>query len=117
MKILILDGGRKRRNQLSDALQKKRFEITALYSSNEFISAIEKGSFDLLLLDLGSWNRSKAIYNRFGIARRIESLPIVFYNAPLNFSILNDRPRHAKDRILFKPTEVDAVVMSFQDNR
>jgi DNA-binding NtrC family response regulator len=117
MKVLILDDTRNRRNQLGEALQKKRYDVTALYGSNELIAALEKSKFDMMLLDMESWNRGKAIYGRFGIARRIESLPIVFYNAALNFTTLNDRPRHAKDRVFFKPSTVDTVVMSFLDNR
>ncbi len=117
MKILILDDTRNRRNQLADALQKKRFEITACYASNDFITIIEKNKFDMLLLDMESWNRGKSIYNYFGIARRLEKLPIVFYNAAANSSALNDRPRHAKDRFLFKPTEADAVIAALQENR
>jgi DNA-binding NtrC family response regulator len=117
MKIVILDDTRKRRNELADALQKKRYEVTACYSSNEFIGSIEKQKFDAVLLDMESWNRGKAIYNYIGLAKRLENLPIVFYNAGMNFSILNDRPRHGKDRILFKPTETEAIVNSLQDNR
>ena len=117
MKILILDDTRNRRSQLADALQKKRFEVTACYSTNEFIGALEKQKYDEVLLDMDSWNRGKSIYTYFGIAKRLENLPIVFYNAAMNFSILNDRPRHGKDRILFKPTDADAVLNSLQDNR
>jgi DNA-binding NtrC family response regulator len=117
MKILILDDTRKRRNQLTDALQKKRFEPTACYSTNEFISSLDKHKFDVVLLDMDSWNRGKSVYNYLGLAKRLENLPIVFYNAGMNFSILNDRPRHGKDRILFKPTEADAIINSLQDNR
>jgi CheY-like chemotaxis protein len=117
MKVLVFDDGRKRRTELVDALQKKKCDVTAHYSSNDLIAAVEKNKFDVLLLDMESWNRGKSVYERFGMARRLESQPIVFYNAALNFSILNDRPRHAKDRILFKPTGVDAIVMSLQDSR
>jgi DNA-binding NtrC family response regulator len=117
MKILILDDTRKRRSQLAETLQKKRFEVSACYSSNDFVSALDKQKFDVLLLEMDSWNRGKSIYTYLGLAKRLENLPIVFYNASMNFSILNDRPRHAKDRILFKPTDVDAIVNSLQDNR
>jgi DNA-binding response OmpR family regulator len=117
MKIIILDDTRQRRNQIVDTLQKKRFEVTACFSSNDFISAIEKQKFDLVLLDMDSWNRGKSIYNYFGMPKRLENLPILFYNASMNFSILNDRPRHGKDRILFKPTEAEAVINGLQENR
>jgi len=64
-----------------------------------------------------SWNKGKAIFSRFGIAKKLETLPILFYNASMNFSILHDRPRHGKDRILFKPTEVNAIVENILDIR
>jgi DNA-binding NtrC family response regulator len=117
MKILILDDTRKRRNELVEAVQKKQYEAIACYSSNDFMQAIEKQKINLVLLDMDSWIKSKAIFYRFGIAKRLESIPILFYNASMNFSILHDRPRHGKDRILFKPTEVDAIVANILDIR
>jgi DNA-binding NtrC family response regulator len=117
MKILLLDDFRTRRNGLVDALQKKRYEVTACYGSNDFISSLEKQKFDILFLDMESWNRGKSIYNQFAIAKKLENLPIIFYNSNMNFSMLNDRARHQKDRILFKPTEVEAIVASLQENR
>jgi len=117
MKIVLLDDTRATRTQLTDALQKKKFEVTACFSSNDFITAIDKGKCDLLLVDAESWSRGRSIYNYFGIAKKLEAIPIVFYNANPNFSVLEDRPRHAKDHILFKPTETEAVVNCVQDNR
>lgn len=117
MKIILLDDYRTRRNSLVDALQKKKYEVSACYSSNEFVSSLEKQKWDILLLDMESWNRGKSIYTRFAIAKRLENLPILFYNANMNFSMLNDRPRHQKDRILFKPTEVEVIVTSLMENR
>ena len=117
MKILLLDDFRTRRNSLVDALQKKRYEVTPCFSSNEFIVSVDKQKFDLLLLDMESWNRGKSIYHRFATAKKLENVPILFYNANMNFSMLNDRARHQKDRILFKPTEVDAIISSLLENR
>lgn len=117
MKILLLDDYRTRRNSLVDALQKKKYEVTACFSSNEFISSLEKQKWDILLLDMESWSRGKSIYDQFAIAKKLENLPILFYNANINFSMLNDRARHQKDRILFKPSEVEAIVTSLQENR
>jgi len=117
MKILLLDDTRKRRNELVDAMQKKHYEVEACYSSNNFMQAIDKQKVNLVLIDMDSWNKSKAIFSRFGIAKKLETLPILFYNASMNFSILHDRPRHGKDRILFKPTEVDAIVANILEIR
>lgn len=117
MKILLLDDTKQRRTHLVELLQKKRYEVTACYSSNDFMNMVEKHKADIVLLDMESWYRGRAVYDFFGIAKRLENLPIIFYNASMNFSILNDRPRHTKDRILFRPSEVDAIVGSLQDNR
>lgn len=117
MKILLLDDFRTRRNSLVEALQKKKHEVTSCYGSNEFISSLEKSKFEILLLDMESWNRGKSIYNQFAIAKKLENLPILFYNANMHFSMLTDRARHQKDRILFKPTEVEAIVTGLQENR
>jgi DNA-binding NtrC family response regulator len=116
MKILLLDDTRKRRNQLVEVLQKKKYDVIACYSSNSFMQSIEKQKINLILLNLDSWQKGAAMYTYFGIAKRLENLPILFYNASMDFSILHDRPRHGKDRILFKPTEVDAIVANILDN-
>lgn len=110
MKIIILDDARVRRNDLTDKLRKKRNEVTPIYGSNDFIDALEKSKCDLLLLDMESWSRGKPIYERFGIAKKLENTPILFYNTPASFSALDERSRHPKDRILVKPTEADAVI-------
>jgi DNA-binding NtrC family response regulator len=117
MKILLLDDTRKRRNQLIEAMQNKRYEPVACYSSNDFMQAIEKHKFNLVLIDMDSWNKGLPLYSYLGIAKKLEILPILFYNASMNFSILHDRPRHGKDRILFKPTEVDAIVANILEIR
>ena len=117
MKILILDGERTRRNELADTLRTKRSEATPIHGSNAFIEAVEKGKYDLLLIDMASWCRGRPIYERFGIAKKLENTPILFYNAPPKFSALDGRSRHAKDRILPLPTETAAVVASVQENR
>lgn len=117
MKILLLDDTRKRRNELAEAIGKKHFELIACYSANEFMQSIEKQKVNIVLLDMDSWTKNRAIFLRFGVAKRLETLPILFYNASMNFSILHDRPRHGKDRILFKPTEVDAIVANILEIR
>jgi DNA-binding response OmpR family regulator len=117
MKILILDDWRTRRNELTDKLRKKRDEITALYCSNDFIDSVDKAKYDIALMDLESWNRGKPLYNRFGTAKKLEKTPIIFYNAPSNFTALDNRQKHAKDRVLPKPTEADAVIAGLQEAR
>jgi DNA-binding response OmpR family regulator len=117
MKILILDDWRTRRNELTDKLRKKRDEITALCSSNDLVDTVDKVKYDIALLDLESWNRGKPIYNRFGTAKKLEKTPIIFYNAPSNFTALDNRHNHSKDRVLPKPTETDAVIAGLQEAR
>jgi DNA-binding response OmpR family regulator len=117
MKIVILDDWKMRRNEMVEKLRKKRDEVTALYGSNDFIDTLEKSKCDVLLLDLESWNRGKPIYDRFGTAKKFETIPVIFYNAPSKFSALDNRTRHSKDRVLEKPTEIDAVVASLQEIR
>lgn len=117
MKIIVLDDSRSRRKQVAEMLQKKRHEVTSCYASNEFIAALDKNSSEMVMLDLESWNRGGAIYTYFKIPQKLENLPILFYNAPSNFSILKDRPRHPRDRILFKPTDVETIANNLPDNR
>jgi len=114
MKILILDDARTRRNELADKLRKKRNDVTSIYGSNDFIDAVEKSKCDFLVLDVESWRRGKPIYERFGIAKKLEKTPILFCNAPVNFSSLGERSKHPKDRVLATPTEADAVIAALQ---
>jgi PleD family two-component response regulator len=117
VKILILDSARTRRKELVEALRTKRSDVTPIHCSNEFIEAVEKGKYDLLLMDMKAWYRGRPIYERFGIAKKLESTPVLFYNAPPSFTALEGRSKHAKDRILPLPTETAAIVASVQENR
>ncbi|MBN2188361.1 MAG: response regulator [Chitinispirillaceae bacterium] len=117
MKLLILDDKRGRRKELSDALQTKRSDVKMIHGSNEFIEAVEKGTYDLLLMDMKAWYRGRPIYERFGIAKKLANTPVLFYDAPPTFTALEGRSRHAKDRILPLPTETASIVASVQENR
>ena len=116
MKILVLDENKTRRIRLTEILEKKRHEVTACSQSNAFITAIEK-NFDTLLLDVESWNRGRAIYHYLGIGRRLAGRPIIFYNAPPEFSAIGHRPRNPKDKILVQPSEVEAIVAGLPETR
>jgi DNA-binding response OmpR family regulator len=117
MKILILDSARTRRKELAEKLRTRRSEVTLAHVSNDFIEAVEKGRYDLLLLDMKTWCRGKPLYERFGIAKKFENTPVLFYNTPSTFTALEGRSRHARDRILLHPTETAAVVAALQESR
>lgn len=116
MKVLIHDDSKKRRSIISGLLEKKRYEVTACNKSNDFINSLEK-KIDVLLLDVDSWKRGKALYNYLGIPRKLSSIPIIFYNAPTEFSAIESRQRHEKDRILPKPLNPENLIASIPDSR
>ena len=114
MKILILDDLRSRRNEIAEKLVGKGTTVTACLSSNEFIAGIENNP-TCIAIDMESWYRGHAIYNRFNVSALLEKFPVVFYNTHQNFSMLGDRPRNENDRIVFNPAETDAVAAAIKE--
>ncbi|MBD3320328.1 MAG: response regulator [Chitinivibrionales bacterium] len=110
MEILVVDDSRKRQGILCGMLEKKGTSISCCSSSNDFISVVDESAPDRIVLDLDTWRKGKGIYNYFGFAGRLSGIPIVFFNAPENFSTLQGREPHEQDRILRHPTEVKDLV-------
>jgi DNA-binding NtrC family response regulator len=113
---MLLDESRKRATQITEAVGNGKHTVVRCSSSNEFMTALgDASAADKLLLDVDSWNNGKAIYRYFDVSRRLEDMPVIFYNAPEEFSGIADRPKHSKDHILTKPTETDAIVEAAMD--
>ncbi|MBN1600034.1 MAG: response regulator [Chitinispirillaceae bacterium] len=116
MKVLLLDDARARRNHIKDAVSRLYHEVTDCYSSNDFISVIQESNYDIILLDMDTWRKGRSIYNYFRIGKKLENLPILLYNADEDTYFIQDRARHEKDRVLSKPSEVDAIIEALQQN-
>jgi len=69
MNVLLMDDTRKRRNQINELLSKQH-KVTDCYSSNEFITLIEEGSFDIVVLDMDTWSKGSSIYHYFKIGKK-----------------------------------------------
>jgi DNA-binding NtrC family response regulator len=110
MKILVMDDVKSRKSQIAESLEKSKHKVMQCSGSNEFLTAMEEQSLNLICLDFDTWNHGRSIYNYFKIPKRIEQMPLIIYNTPANFSAFNNRPRHDKDRILTKPSEPKAIV-------
>ena len=67
MKVLLMDDVRVRRNHIKDAASKLNHEVTDCFSTNDFISIVEDSVPELLILDMDTWRKGKAIYNYFRI--------------------------------------------------
>jgi len=109
MKLVVMDDSRKRNNQLSELLRRKKHLVVSCGGSGEFMEALEKSSVDRILLNVDTWQRGNAIYKYFGVAKRLSGVPVVFYNAPENFINISARERNEADRVLTKPVEPEAV--------
>lgn len=112
MKIVVLDESKKRKEQISEILEKKKIDVVCCSLSGEFIETVEESTPDQILMDVDSWSTGRAIYNYFGFNKKLENVPILFYNAPENFVTINSRKRHNNDRVLNKPSEVESIVQA-----
>ncbi len=112
MKVLILDESRKRRATLSDRLSQRSHEVSGTSVSGEFMELVGKQGYDMVILDVESWQRGRSIYNYFGVGKRLASTPIIFLNAPENFVSVTERSRNEGDRVFHRPFDLDTVVDS-----
>jgi DNA-binding NtrC family response regulator len=111
-----MDEVKSRKSQITEALEKGKHKVVQCSGSNEFLTAVEEQSLNLICLDFDTWNHGRSIYNYFKIPKRIEQMPLIVYNSPANFSAFTNRPRHDKDRILAKPSEPKAIVEAVSES-
>ena len=110
MNLVLLDESKKRKQQLETLLQERGYAVKACSGSNEFIDLIEKAKPDRVLIDFEAWKHGRAIYSYFKIAKRIEHIPITFYNAPEKFAGIPERLQNQNDKIIKRQTSVEAIV-------
>ncbi len=110
MEMVILDDVKSRRTALAQTLEKSRHKVVQCATSNEFMNALSTISPGLFLVDVDTWRRGRSLYAYFQIGKKMERFPVLFYNAPQNFTAISDRARHEKDYVLQKPSEVGVIV-------
>ena len=110
MEIVILDEVKSRRTAIAESLEKNRYKVVQCGTSNEFMNALNTMSVGHFCIDVDSWHHGRSLYTYFQICKRMERIPVLFYNAPQNFTTVTDRTRHEKDYVLQKPSEVNAIV-------
>jgi PleD family two-component response regulator len=100
MKVVVLDESRKRRDQFAEVLQGRGHTVTACSTSSEFMEAVQDSTPDAAALDVDSWTHGMALYKYFQFTDRLESIPVIMYNAPENYGGIAGRTRNEKDSIL-----------------
>jgi DNA-binding NtrC family response regulator len=110
MEIVILDEVKSRRTAIAESLEKNRYKVVQCGTSNEFMNALNTMSVGHFCIDVDSWHHGRSLYTYFQICKKMERIPVLFYNAPQNFTTVTDRTRHEKDYVLQKPSEVNAIV-------
>jgi DNA-binding NtrC family response regulator len=110
MEIVILDDVKSRRVAIAESLENNRYKVVQCATSNEFMNALNTMAPGHFLVDVDTWHRGRSMYAYFQIGRKMERFPVLFYNAPQNFTAVTDRVRHEKDFVLQKPSEVDSIV-------
>ena len=114
MKVIVMDESRKRNAQIANLLQRRKHQVTLCTGTNDFLGALGTVKVDRVLLNIDTWQRGNSVYKYFATANKLSSTPIVFYNAPENFSNLSARERNEEDRVLTKPVEAEAVVEALE---
>ena len=110
MKIVVLDESKRRKEQIADLLEEKGHDVIVCSSSGEFMETIEASTPDKILLNIESWQHGKTIYNYFKFSKKMAETPITFYNAPENFTAIQDRNPNQGDKIYTKHTEIEEVL-------
>jgi len=109
MKVLVLDDENKKNGKIDDLFSSKNIDGMLCSTSNEFLNAVEASKFDTLFINADTWSKGRAIYDYFGISKKIETKPVVFYNAEEKFPGISGRQSVEQDKIYYKPVDWDAV--------
>jgi DNA-binding response OmpR family regulator len=114
MKVLVHDEAQKRASQIADALEKKRHTVKACSGTGDFMTVIEEWRPDKIIMDVETWRKDTPMLNYFQFAKKIERIPLLFYNAEEGFSVDGFRSPAEKDRILPRPTKVEQIIATFE---
>ncbi len=112
MKILLVDEVCSRATELLERVRGEKHDVTLCAVTNDFLNAVQDAPADAILLDMGTWQRGRSIYEYFEAASRFADTPVVFYNAPEDFLELAHRRKLDKDVVLPMPSSVDTVAES-----
>jgi hypothetical protein len=110
MKVLVLDDGRKQAGPIREAFSRKKIDAVVCSSSNEFMTALHTTNFETVYINAETWNKGKCIYDYFGAGPRLNDKPAVFYNVDEKFTLPADRTPNEQDRVVAKPSDIDAVL-------
>jgi len=109
MKVLVLDDKNKKNGKINDLFDRKQIDGQLCSTSNEFLNAVESSKFDTLFINADTWCKGRAIYDYFQISKKIESKPVVFYNAEEKFAGISGRKSIDQDKIYYKPVDLETV--------
>ena len=99
MKVLVLDDEYKKNPKVREALDSKKLDAALCSLSNEFLTAVNSAEFDTLFINADTWSKGRAIYDYFDIAKKIETKPVVFYNADQKFAGIKNRRPNDRDKV------------------
>ena len=111
MKILVLDSNRRQIAFAGEAFSKKNIDATVCATTNEFMAALGTlNSFEAVYINAETWGRGRSIYDYFGVGQKLESKPVVLYNAGENNAQICGRRSNEGDRVLLKPTSIETAI-------
>ena len=110
----VMDESKKRCAALTDVLQSRNYDVSVCYGSGEFMEQLDDSTPDMILLDVDTWQRGGAIYKYFDYTKRLDDVPVLFYNAPDNFVTITGRKRNDRDRVVNRPAEPETIIEALE---
>jgi two-component SAPR family response regulator len=114
VKIVVLEESNKRKSKLQEMLQDKGHEVTSCSATSEFMELLEMSEPDKIVMNVEAWQHGNAIFSYFNFVKRLETIPIVFYNASENFSNITNRTHIENDKILNSPIDIDSILQEVE---
>lgn len=110
MRVIVLDESKTQKDEIKDIFERKGHDVRAYFATADFIQAVDDSLPDKIIMNVDAWLHGKAIYSYFNFVKKLENIPIVFYNAPENFNGIQDRNQNQDDVIISKGEIVKEVI-------
>lgn len=110
MTVVVFDEMKNRRQQIVHLLNAKGYSVKPCFASGDFMDILDRNSIDKIIMDVDSWRHSRAIFDYFNVSRKLQNIPIIFYNAPETFVSIHDRSQGIQDKVYQKTCAADAIV-------
>jgi len=111
MKYLVLEDKGKKKQIVSEACAKKNLNVIFCSTSSEFMTAVTASKYDTAVINVKAWGRGRAIYDYFGVGKKMDGKPVIFYNAREHLiPVIKYRNQNENDVVHNEPTDIETVM-------